>query len=29
MTDLQKQKNEQLRKELSKRLKKTAKIEVL
>jgi peptidyl-prolyl cis-trans isomerase C len=29
MTDMQKQKNEQLRKELSKRLKKTAKIEVL
>jgi parvulin-like peptidyl-prolyl isomerase len=29
MTDLQKQKNEQLRKELSRRLKKTAKIEVL
>jgi parvulin-like peptidyl-prolyl isomerase len=29
MTDLQKQKNEQLRKDLSKRLKKTAKIEVL
>jgi parvulin-like peptidyl-prolyl isomerase len=29
MTDLQKQKNEQLRKELSKRLKKTAKVEVL
>jgi parvulin-like peptidyl-prolyl isomerase len=29
ITDLQKQKNEQLRKELSKRLKKTARIEVL
>ena len=29
ITDLQKRKNEQLRKELSKRLKKTAKIEVL
>lgn len=29
MTDMQKQKNEQLRKELSKRLKKSAKIEVL
>lgn len=29
ITDLQKQKNEKLRKELSKRLKKTAKIEVL
>ena len=29
ITDLQKHKNEQLRKELSKRLKKTAKIEVL
>ena len=29
VTDLQKQKNEQLRKELSKRLKKSAKIEVL
>lgn len=29
ITDLQKQKTEQLRKELSKRLKKTARIEVL
>ncbi len=28
LTDLQKQKNEQLRKELNKRLRKTAKIEV-